>query len=171
MKILENIFEFIIFQSRWIQLPIYLGLIIGSVLYAYKFLIELIHIITEVTVLSEADFMLGILTLVDVTMVVNLLIIVIIAGYSTFVSKLKIGQHEDKPEWLDKIDAGAMKVKLATSLVGVSGIHLLKTFINIQNLPTDKVLLQIAIHLTFLVSAFLLAYTEKIAHSSHKANH
>ena len=167
MNLLEKFFEFIIFQSRWIQLPIYFGLIIGSVLYSYKFLIELIHIVLHVNQLSEADFMLGILTLVDITMVVNLLVIVIIAGYSTFVSKLEITHHRDKPEWLDKIDAGAMKIKLATSLVGVSGIHLLKTFINLENWTTEKVILQIAIHLTFLISALLLAYTEKVAHSKH----
>jgi len=163
----DTLIEKFIFASRWMQLPIYLGLVVGAIFYTYKFLIELIHLITEVNALSETVFMLGILTLVDVSMVINLLIIVIIGGYTTFVSKIVLSDHVDKPEWLDKINAGTLKVKLAVSLVGVSGIHLLKIFININNSPTDKILLQILIHFVFLISAVLLAYTDKLLHSKH----
>ena len=111
--------------------------------------------------------MLGVLTLVDITMVANLLIMVIIGGYSTFVSKMNIGSHEDRPDWLEKIDAGTLKVKLAGSLVGVSGIHLLQTFINIENQNLEQVKWQVIIHVVFLLSSVLLAYTETLLHKKH----
>lgn len=164
---LESGFEKIIFASRWLQVPIYAGLIVGSILYTYKFIVELIHLAVEINNISHSDIMLGVLTLIDITMVINLLIMVVIGGYSTFVSRIDLNDNEDKPEWLQKVDAGTLKVKLATSLVGVSGVHLLQTFINIKNQSTDAVILQIAIHVVFLLSAVMLAYTEKILHSHH----
>lgn len=111
--------------------------------------------------------MLGVLTLVDITMVANLLIMVIIGGYSTFVSRLNIDKHSDKPEWLQKVDAGTLKVKLAGSLVGVSGIHLLQIFINIENKDPEDVKWQVIIHIVFLISSLALAFTEKMLHSKH----
>lgn len=169
MKTIETIIEKIVFSSRWIQAPLYVGLIIGGILYSYKFMIELIHLCVEINTISESVLMLGVLTLVDITMVANLLIMVIIGGYSTFVSKMDIENHEDRPEWLKKVDAGTLKVKLAGSLVGVSGIHLLQTFINIENKDPDHVKWQIIIHVVFLLSAIMLAYTEKILHSKHSS--
>lgn len=163
----EIILEKIIFASRWLQAPLYLGLIIGGVLYAYKFTVELIHLCAHITEITESELMLGVLTLVDITMVANLLIMVIIGGYSTFVSKMNIETHEDRPDWLKKVDAGTLKVKLAGSLVGVSGIHLLQTFINIGNQDTEHVKWQVIIHVVFLASSILLAYTEKILHEKH----
>ena len=165
---LETIFEKLIFLSRWIQAPLYAGLIVGGMLYTYKFLVELFHLCATVNEITETVLMLGVLTLVDITMVANLLIMVIIGGYSTFVSRLDIDKHEDKPEWLQKIDAGSLKVKLAGSLVGVSGIHLLQTFINIKNNESEHVMWQVIIHFIFLTSAVMLAYTEKILNQSHK---
>ncbi len=166
-KKFETLLETVIFSSRWLQAPLYVGLIIGGLLYTYKFFIELIHLCTSINEISETMLMLGILTLVDITMVANLLIMVTIGGYSTFVSKLDIDKHEDKPEWLQKIDAGSLKVKLAGSLVGVSGIHLLQTFINIKMHETEHVMWQVIIHVVFLLSALMLAYTEKILHQKH----
>jgi uncharacterized protein (TIGR00645 family) len=163
----EIIFEKIIFSSRWIQAPLYGGLILGGMLYTYKYLVELIHLCTTINEISETALMLGVLTLVDITMVANLLIMVIVGGYSTFVSRLDIDAHEDKPEWLQKIDAGSLKVKLAGSLVGVSSIHLLQTFINIKNNESEHVMWQVIIHVVFLFSALMLAYTEKILHQKH----
>jgi len=163
----EAIFEKLIFASRWIQGPTYFGLLIGGMLYAYKFTIELIHLCTPINQINETTLMLGILTLVDITMVANLLIMVIIGGYSTFVSKIDIEEHKDRPEWLQKVDAGTLKVKLAVSLVGVSGIHLLQTFINIENKKSEEVMWQVIIHLVFLCSSIALAYTEKIMHAKH----
>lgn len=161
----ESIIEKIIFSSRWVQAPLYVGLIVGGVLYAYKFLEELIHLCITINEISESALMLGVLTLVDITMVANLLVMVIIGGYSTFVSKMDIETHEDRPDWLKKVDAGTLKVKLAGSLVGVSGIHLLQTFINIENKDIEHVKWQVIIHLVFLASSIILAYTEKILHS------
>lgn len=165
MKRAEHFLENLIFGLRWAQLPVYLGLGIASVFYSYKFVLELIHLISEGTIMPEAVFMLSVLTLIDISMVINLLIIVILGGYSTFVSKMNLNDHEDKPEWLDKMNAGTLKVKLAVSLVGVSGVHLLKVFVNINNYSTEKIILQIVIHFVFLLSALMLAYTDKILHS------
>lgn len=167
-KNLELFLEKLIFASRWIQLPVYLGLILGTIFYIYKFFIELWHLISHVQELTETFFMLGILTLVDMIMVINLIIIIIIGGYSIFVSKMNLDKHEDEPDWLEKMNAGTMKVKLVVSLVSISGIHLLKVFMNIENTPNNKVWLQIAIHFVFLISAILLAYTDKILNSSHE---
>ncbi len=164
MKRFELFVEDIIFASRWVQLPIYLGLIVGSVLYTYKFLLELIHLCQEIVTIKEEVLMLGILTLVDISMVLNLLAMVIIGGYATFVSRMHLDDHEDRPDWLEKIDAGTLKVKLAGALVGISGIHLLKTFINIDNAPVEEVKWQLAIHVVFLFSTLMLAWTEKILH-------
>ncbi|UOF02909.1 TIGR00645 family protein [Bdellovibrio reynosensis] len=166
-KKIENLFEGIIFSSRWIQAPIYGGLIVGAVLYTYKFLVELIHLCATVSTISEELLMLGILTLVDISMVLNLLIMVIVGGYATFVSRMNLQHHEDRPDWLEKIDAGTLKVKLAGALVGISGIHLLKSFININNKDFAQVQWQIVIHVVFLISTLMLAYTEKVLHSSH----
>ena len=164
---MESVIEKIIFASRWIQAPLYAGLIVGGVLYAYKFLVELIHLCANINEITESVLMLGVLTLVDITMVANLLIMVIIGGYSTFVSRMDIDKHEDKPEWLQKVDAGTLKVKLAGSLVGVSGIHLLQIFINIKNHESEHIMWQVIIHVVFLLSSIMLAYTEKVLHHKH----
>jgi uncharacterized protein (TIGR00645 family) len=167
MKILENFFEGIIFSSRWIQAPLYGGLIVGAILYVYKFLVELVHLCMTINTITEEVLMLGILTLVDITMVLNLLIMVIIGGYATFVSRMHLDKHEDRPDWLEKINAGTLKVKLAGALVGISGIHLLKSFIDIGKKNPESVKWQIIIHVVFLISTIALAYTEKILHDSH----
>ena len=168
MKQIENVFEAIIFSSRWIQAPIYGGLIVGAMLYTYKFLVELVHLCQTVGTVTEEVLMLGILTLVDISMVLNLLIMVIIGGYATFVSRMHLSDHEDRPDWLEKIDAGTLKVKLAGALVGISGIHLLKSFINISNKDFEQVKWQIVIHVVFLFSTLMLAYTEKVLYSNPK---
>ncbi len=159
---IEHGFEKLIFASRWIQAPLYAGLIIAELLYVYKFLVELWHMIFEVRELTETIFMLGILSLIDITMVANLLTMVVIGGYATFVSKLDLEGHRDKPDWLTHIDPGTIKVKLAASLIGISSIHLLKSFVNLSNVPTEHIKWQIFIHLTFVGSAILLAWTDKL---------
>mgnify|MGYP001571382949 CR=1 FL=1 len=157
-----------IFASRWLQAPLYVGLIVAGLLYTYKFAVELIHLCALVNTITDELMMLGVLTLVDITMVANLLVMVIIGGYATFVSKLHIENHEDRPEWLEKIDAGTLKVKLAGSLVGVSGIHLLKSFVNIEEKNVEHVKWQVIIHAVFLLSALMLAMTEKILKEGRK---
>lgn len=173
----EQIFENLIFASRWIQAPLYAGLGVAGLLYAYKFLEHLAHMVLEVGHVTEEVVMLGVLTLVDITMVANLLVMVIVGGYSTFVSRIDLEGHEDRPDWLQKISAGTLKVKLAGALAGISGIHLLKAFININNLPAnaapgtnpyDAIKWQIIIHVVFLFSTLMLAYTEKVLHSAHE---
>jgi len=163
----QQLLENIIFASRWIQAPLYVGLIVAGILYAYKFAEHLWHMIHGIQSLDETMIMLGVLTLVDITMVANLLVMVIVGGYATFVSRLDIDGHPDKPDWLDHIDAGTMKVKLAGSLVGVSGIHLLQTFINVKELDEKAVMWQVIIHSVFLLSSIMLAWTERVLHANH----
>ena len=165
---IEHVFETIVFGSRWIQAPLYGGLIVAELLYAYKFLVELWEMVHGLRELSETVFMLGILSLVDITMVANLLTMVVIGGYATFVSKLDLDTHPDRPDWLTHVDPGTIKIKLAASLVGISSIHLLKAFVNVANVPTEHIKWQIYIHLTFLGSAILLAYTDKIMQKDKK---
>ena len=164
LKKIENSIEKFVFFSRWFQAPLYIGLIIGGILYAWKFGLELIHLVHEVGLMNESSLMLGILTLVDIVMISQLLTMVIIGGWYTFVSKIDISHEDYKPEWLDSVNAGVLKVKMATSLVGVSGIHLLQTFINIQNKEDRIILWQTIIHVTFLLSALALSYIEKLTH-------
>lgn len=169
MKPVENFFEKLVFASRWFQLPMYIGLVVAGVLYAWKFAVELVHIIASVGTLTETELMLGVLTLVDIVMVANLLVMVIIGGYATFVSKLDaIENHEDRPAWLDYVDAGTLKIKMAGALVGISGIHLLKAFIDIGEKSHGDVMWQVIIHAVFLLSALALAWTEKIMASYKK---
>lgn len=170
IKRIENLFERIIFASRWIQAPIYGGLIVGAMLYTYKFLVELVHLCATVNSITEEVLMLGILTLVDITMVLNLLIMVIIGGYATFVSRIHLDKHEDRPDWLEKINAGTLKVKLAGALVGISGIHLLKSFIDITKKDPNQVKWQVIIHIVFLFSTLALAYVEKVLHASESSS-
>ncbi len=131
-KAMESTIEFTVFASRWFQAPIYLGLVVGSGLYTYKFIDELVGLAMNVQKWSEVEVMLGILGLIDISMVMNLLIIVIIGGYSIFTSRIDFDEQEDRPQWIDNLDADRLKVKLATSLASISGVHLLKTFIDIH---------------------------------------
>lgn len=167
-KFIERGFEVAIFASRWIQAPLYGGLIIAEILYAYKFLSELWHMVHDLGELSETTFMLGILSLIDITMVANLLTMVVIGGYATFVSKLDLDGHPDRPDWLTHVDPGTIKIKLAASLIGISSIHLLKAFVNVSNTPPEHIQWQILIHMTFLGSAILLAWTDKLMSKENK---
>ncbi len=173
-----------IFASRWLQLPLYLGLIVAQAVYVVHFLVELSHLVqagfgstdalqalvdsigykanAPVTSLNETVIMLVVLALIDVVMISNLLIMVIVGGYETFVSRMNLEGHRDQPEWLSHVNASVLKVKLATAIIGISSIHLLKTFINADNY-TDRVLIaQTAIHITFLLSAMAVAVTDRL---------
>ncbi len=165
---IEQGFEVMIFASRWIQAPLYGGLIVAELLYAYKFLTELGEMVYHLGTLTETVFMLGILSLIDITMVANLLTMVVIGGYATFVSKLDLEGHRDRPDWLSHVDPGTIKVKLAASLIGISSIHLLKAFVNVSNVSAEHIKWQILIHMTFLGSAILLAYTDKLMQRDRK---
>jgi len=172
----------LIFMSRWLQLPLYLGLIAAQGVYVWHFLLELWHLVEaafgsqtaiamlaksigytgDAIALNETIIMLVVLALIDVVMISNLLIMVIVGGYETFISRMNLEGHPDQPEWLSHVNASVLKVKLATAIIGISSIHLLKTFINAANY-SDKVLIaQTAIHITFLLSAMAIAYTDRL---------
>lgn len=159
----RNVIASIIFFSRWLQAPLYFGLIVAQGVYVYHFMLELWHLIAKATTISENELMLAVLALIDVVMIANLLIMVIVGGYETFVSRLNLQDHPDEPEWLSHVNAGVLKVKLATALIGISSIHLLQTFINARKLPEHVMMWQVIIHLTFVVSAVIMAWTDKIS--------
>ena len=174
----------LIFASRWLQLPLYLGLILAQAVYVVHFLVELEHLIAAafgsqtalqalvtsigykttvpITTLNETVIMLVVLALIDVVMISNLLIMVIVGGYETFVSRMNLEGHRDQPEWLSHVNASVLKVKLATAIIGISSIHLLKTFINADNYSEKVLLWQTAIHVAFLFSAMAIAYTDRL---------
>ena len=168
----ETLLERAIFASRWLQAPLYLGLIVAQGVYVWQFMVELWHLLhfafLHPTDVQEggSQVMLGVLGLIDVVMIANLLVMVIIGGYETFVSRLHLDDHADTPEWLSHVNAGMLKVKLATALVSISSIHLLKTFIEVRSTHavfTDTgVMWQVIIHFTFLISAFVLAWTDRV---------
>ncbi|WP_395308993.1 TIGR00645 family protein [Mycobacterium sp. AMU20-3851] len=152
-----------IFVSRWLQAPLYLGLIVAQVVYVIVFWKELIHLAKDFNHLNEAAVMLIVLGLVDVVMIANLLIMVIIGGYETFVSRIRMDSHPDKPEWLSHVNPNVLKVKLAMSIIGISSIHLLKSFINADNLEPETLKWQTIIHMAFIASAIGLAYVDWIS--------
>ena len=154
--------EDFIFWSRWLQAPLYLGLIAAQGVYVYQFMHELAILVSRVGSLGESDTMLLVLGLIDVVMIANLLIMVIIGGYETFVSRLDIDSHPDQPEWLSHVNAGVLKVKLAMALIGISSIDLLRTFINAAQTDDRTIIARVGIHATFLVSAIALAYTDRL---------
>ncbi len=174
----------LIFATRWLQLPLYLGLIAAQCVYVFHFWVELVHLLeaafgnqtalqalitgigyksdVQVTTLNETIIMLVVLALIDVVMISNLLIMVIMGGYDTFVSRLNLADHPDEPEWLSHVNASVLKVKLATAIIGISSIHLLKTFINAANYDNKVLIAQTLIHITFLLSAIAIAYTDRL---------
>ncbi len=183
-----------IFFSRWLQLPLYIGLIVAQGLYVWQFWVELSHLLAAafgdsqsvqtvtcaaqaasfdcsrlagMTTLSEATVMLVVLGLVDVVMISNLLIMVIIGGYETFVSRLDLDDHPDQPEWLSHVNASVLKVKLGTAIIGISSIHLLKTFINASQYDAKTLIGQTGIHLAFLLSAIAIGYAERTVYRDH----
>jgi uncharacterized protein (TIGR00645 family) len=179
----------LIFASRWLQLPLYLGLILAQAVYVFHFWVELVHLIeaafgnanalqalvssigykadVQVTSLNETIIMLVVLALIDVVMISNLLIMVIVGGYETFVSRMDLEGHPDQPEWLSHVNASVLKVKLGTAIIGISSIHLLKTFINAANYDTKVLMWQTIIHTVFLLSELAIAMTDRLmTHSS-----
>jgi uncharacterized protein (TIGR00645 family) len=181
----------LIFMSRWLQLPLYLGLIAAQGVYVWHFLLELWHLVEaafgsptaiavlsksigysgEAVALNETIIMLVVLALIDVVMISNLLIMVIVGGYETFISRMNLEGHPDQPEWLSHVNAAVLKVKLATAIIGISSIHLLKTFINAANYSEKVLIAQTAIHITFLLSAMAIAYTDRLMSASKPEPH
>src|SRR5262245_38837539 len=164
-----------IFGSRWLQVPLYLGLIAAQCVYVVLFVKELWHLMMHATQFTEQQIMLLVLALIDVVMISNLLVMVIVGGYETFVSRLRLQGHPDQPEWLDHVNASVLKIKLAMAIIGISSIHLLKTFIEAGNIGMQGakfteagVMWQTIIHITFILSAVGIAYVDKLGHSAPK---
>jgi uncharacterized protein (TIGR00645 family) len=174
----------LIFMARWLQVPLYLGLIVAQAIYVWYFWVELVHLVeaafgskeaaakilanvtplgaTAVEAAPETIVMLVVLGLIDVVMISNLLIMVIVGGYETFVSRMNLESHPDQPEWLSHVNASVLKVKLATAIIGISSIHLLKTFINAQAYDVKVLIAQTGIHITFLFSALAIAAVDRL---------
>ena len=183
----------LIFASRWLQLPLYLGLIGAQAIYVYQFWLELSHLVeaafgnqaalaalvnsigykseAPLTALNETVIMLVVLGLIDVVMISNLLIMVIVGGYETFVSRLNLEGHPDQPEWLDHVNASVLKVKLATAIIGISSIHLLKTFINAANYEETVLIWQTVIHIAFLLSAMAIGMADRLMSHASASKH
>ena len=184
----------LIFASRWLQLPLYLGLIAAQAVYVFHFWVELVHLLeavfgnsaalqalingigyktdVQITQLNETIIMLVVLGLIDVVMISNLLIMVIVGGYETFVSRMNLESHPDQPEWLNHVNASVLKVKLSTAIIGISSIHLLKTFINAPNYDEKVLMWQTIIHIAFLLSALAIALTDRLmSHNAASADH
>lgn len=186
----------IIFASRWIQLPLYLGLILAQCVYVYHFWVELVDLVAAamgnqaalehllkavavsgapaaegITKLNETTIMLVVLGLIDVVMISNLLVMVIVGGYETFVSRLRLENHPDQPEWLSHVNATVLKVKLAMAIIGISSIHLLKTFINARAYDAKDLIAQTVIHVVFLLSALAIAYCDTLMTKAQQNAH
>ena len=166
-KSVEIFLEKLMFASRWLMAPFYFGLIISLFMLLIIFLSEIVHFIAHFKI-DETELILFILTLIDLSFAGNLLIIVIFSGYENFVSKINVNNHEDKPDWMGTVDFGGLKLKLISSIVAISGIHLLKVFFGIDQYSQSQVILFIAIHLTFVFSGVLLAYMDSLVEKSKK---
>ena len=166
LKKVEHSLEKTIFNSRWILAPFYMGLIIAIILLLIKFSQELWHMITHVLIASEADVIVGILALVDMALVASLLLIIIFSGYEIFVSKIDTGDHEDRPEWMGKIDFSGLKLKVISAIVAISAIDLLKSFMDIPGDMSDgdvkSLMWKVIIHIVFVFSGLLFAFMDKI---------
>jgi uncharacterized protein (TIGR00645 family) len=179
MKSIEHLLEVVIFNSRWLLAPFYLGLVAGILILLVKFAQEFFHLIPHVLSGPESEIILAILTLVDMSLVANLLIIIVFSGYENFVSKIDTGGHEDRPDWMGKVDFSGLKIKVIASIVAISAIELLKAFVNVSNVGTpgtpgiwmieDKQLAwKVGIHFTLVLSGVLFALMDKIAESTPK---
>lgn len=157
---MERLIERLIYRSRWVLAPIYLGLSLAVIALTIKFFQELLHLLLDIWVLEEAEMILIVLSLVDLSMVGGLLIMVMMSGYENFVSRLDVEEGEEKLGWLGTMDSSSLKAKIAASIVAISSIHLLKMFMEVQNVADEKLKWYVIIHLTFVVSAFLMGYLD-----------
>ncbi len=163
MKHVENRLERALFASRWLLVPFYLGLILALALLLVKFVKEFLHFVPVVFTGEGGDVIIGVLTLVDVVMVANLLIIIVFAGYENFVSRFDAAEHEDWPGWMGHVGFAELKMKLIGSIVAISGIELLKAFMHVESLTNEQLAWKVGIHMTFVVSGVLFALMDRIS--------
>lgn len=166
MKNIELALERGLFASRWLMAPFYIGLVGALLILLYSFAMELVHFITHISEITPDKAVLGVLSLIDLSLAGNLVLIVIFSGYENFVSKFDLADHEDRPEWQGTVDFSALKLKLVASIVAISGIHLLKVFMNVASIPDREIKWMIIVHVVFIVSGVLLALMDRIAVSS-----
>ncbi len=157
---MEQILERLLYRARWLLAPIYLGLSLTLVALGIKFFQEVIHLLFVVASIKEADMVLIVLSLIDIAMVGGLIVMVMMSGYENFVSQLDVADGEEKLSWLGKMDSGSLKAKIAASIVAISSIHLLKVFMNAENVNNDKILWYVVLHITFVASAFAMGYLD-----------
>ena len=160
---MERAIESLIFWSRWLLVPIYLGLAALLVLLGFVFLRELWHLVQVVQTLGENEVILAALTLVDLALVASLVVMMVLSGYENFVSRIDVADSSDRPSWLGKLDPTGLKVKLGAALVAISSIHLLKSFMNIESVGSEKLMWLVVIHLTFVVSTLLMALIDRVS--------
>jgi uncharacterized protein (TIGR00645 family) len=165
---LERWVEKLLFACRWLLAPMYLGLSLALLALGVKFFQESAHSLTGILELAETDLVLTVLSLIDIVLVGSLIVMVMLAGYENFVSKIDVGGLHELPTWLGKLDSGTLKLKVAASIVAISSIHLLRIFMNADATPNDKILWYVVLHLTFVVSAVLLGILDRLAFASHR---
>jgi uncharacterized protein (TIGR00645 family) len=165
---LERSIEKLLFASRWLLAPMYLGLSLALIGLGVKFFIEIAHSLTHILEIAETDLVLSVLSLIDLALVGSLIVMVMLSGYENFISRIDAATEQETPEWLGKLDSGTLKLKVAASIVAISSIHLLRIFMNAGATPNDKILWYVVLHLTFVVSAVLLGVLDRIAFASHR---
>jgi len=168
MRLIERIIEQLILASRWLLVPVYLALAATLAVFGIKAVQEAIHLLEKVLVMTEVEIVLAVLALIDLALIANLLVMVILSGYETFVSTLDVEEGQEKPSWLGKVDAATLKIKLAVSIVAISSIHLLRAFMNVGGNEQKEIFWLVVVHLTFVVSALLMAVIDKIAFAEHR---
>ncbi|MCC6074272.1 TIGR00645 family protein [Pseudomonas sp. GCM10022188] len=164
---MERLIETTMYAARWLLAPIYLGLSLALLALALKFFQEIFHVLPHVFELAEAELILMLLSMIDMALVGGLLVMVMISGYENFVSQLDIAEGKEKLDWLGKMDSGSLKLKVAASIVAISSIHLLRMFMDAQKIANDKLLWYVVIHMTFVISAFAMAYVDKLTKHDH----
>jgi uncharacterized protein (TIGR00645 family) len=167
----ERVLEAVLFNSRWLMAPFYLGLCVSLLVLMGIFMREIIDVIPHALSMSETDILLWLLSLIDLSLAANLLLMVVLAGYENFVSKMEVANHVDRPEWMGKIDFSGMKLKLLASIVAISAIYLLRAFMSVEQYSQEKLMWLVIIHIVFVVSGVLLALMDYIAEKSHAVGH
>ena len=165
---MERLIEKALFASRWLLAPIFLGLSLALVALAIKFFQELYHVISVIITMTESELILSILSMIDMALVGSLIVMVMFSSYENFVSKIDLDESDEKLDWLGKLDSGSLKLKVAASIVAISSIHLLQKFMEVQTIDNDKLVWYVVIHMTFVLSALLLAVLDRMAFASHR---
>jgi uncharacterized protein (TIGR00645 family) len=165
---MERMIERLLLASRWILAPVYLGMSLALIALSIKFFQEVYHVLGHIWAVPEAEMVLAILALVDMVLVASLVVMVMFSGYENFVSRIEVDEGSERLGWLGKLDSGTLKLKVAASIVAISSIHLLRAFVNINEVPNDKLMWYVIIHLTFVVSALLMGVLDKMSFASHR---